>query len=375
MNYGNPSISLIPLSKCESIKISYDDDTYTIPNEKMLRELTIMPVPDLILITNILRQYGATKRQEKEVSRIIEHTNYADEDWFLKIVDKLIDDNCDSKLILRLSLENYRIQQPFDTNSHLTFKKMSDVVIRNIRSEDKIPLAINRVVKEFLDKKEISNRELLKNISLSEAMDYAFKYFFDNGEDLSHVSYRRFHYHKLVLNYFDDVAPFRITHTANIDKDRIFNNFLQEFYQQMMENDGKKIPGFSISFNKKQQEYHERIRDSYRRKMILFTDYYKAKLYTAHIYQLLAQECPEFIALQIEWNDRVRKSNERKSERKNLKRQMLCLCEFCYRFRWFEKVKGGAVAWHCKETECEERYRAWLNYLGSRDIRITSYSR
>ena len=53
MNYGNPSVSIIPLSEWESIKIRCDDDTYTIPSEKMLRELMIMPVPDLILITNI----------------------------------------------------------------------------------------------------------------------------------------------------------------------------------------------------------------------------------------------------------------------------------------------------------------------------------
>lgn len=250
---------------------------------------------------------------------------------------------------------------------------MSDAVVSNIRNEDKMLCAINRVVKNFLDKKEISNRELLKNISLSEAMNYAFKYFFDNGQDLSQISYRRFRYHKLILNYFDDVAPFRITHRPNVDKDRIFNDFLQEFYQQMMEDDNEKMPNVSIEFDEKQKEYHERIRDSYRRKMIIFTDYYKAKLYTAYIYQLLAQECPEFIKLQIDWNDKVRKSNERKSERKNLKRQMLCLCEFCYRFRWFEKTRGGMLAWHCQEKECNGRYRAWLKYLGSRNIKITSY--
>jgi hypothetical protein len=87
MNYGNSSISIIPLSEWESIKVSCDDDTYTIPSEKMLRELIIMPVPDLILITNILRQYGATERQEKEVRRIIDHTDYADKGWFLKIIE------------------------------------------------------------------------------------------------------------------------------------------------------------------------------------------------------------------------------------------------------------------------------------------------
>ena len=57
--------------------------------------------------------------------------------------------------------------------------------------------------------------------------------FFGDGDDLSQINYRLFRYHKLVLNYFDDIAPFRIAHMTNIDKDRIFNYFLQDFYQQM----------------------------------------------------------------------------------------------------------------------------------------------
>ena len=332
-----------------------------------------MPVPDIILITKILRQYGATTKQEEEVKEIIEYTNYDECDWLLNIIDKLVDENSDSKLIARLSLENHRLKQPLDHDSQLIVKKMSNKVIENIRHENARYSLIDRVVKEFLDKKETSNRELINNLSLSNAMGYAFEYFFGNGQDLSQVSYARFRYHKLVLNYFDDIAPFRIAHMPNVDKDRIFNDFLQEFYLLRMNYDNEKMLNVRATFTKRQQEYHERIKDSYRRKMILFDDYYIARLYTANIYRLLAQECPEFIELQIDWNNRVRKSNERKSEHENLKRQMLCLCEFCYRFRCFEKVRGGSVAWHCKTTECEARYRAWLNYLGSRNIILTSY--
>ena len=178
MNHESPAISIIPLSEWKSIKISCDDDTYTIPSEKMLRELIIMPEPDLILIINILRQYGVTQRQEKEVRKIIENVNYAEGDWLLNIVDKLVTDNYDSKLIIRLSLENYRLQQPFDPNSQLVFKKMSDMAIENIRIEDARSSPIDRIIKRFLDKKEISNLELLKNLSLLDAMDYTFKYFF-----------------------------------------------------------------------------------------------------------------------------------------------------------------------------------------------------
>ncbi len=371
MNYGNPSISIIPLSEWKSIKIRLDDETYTIPNEKMLRELIIMPVPDLILITNILRQYGATKTQEQSARKIIEHANYKKGNWLLDIVNKLVNESGDNKLVVRLSLENYRIQQPFDPNSHSLFKTMSDWAIENIRNEDTIPSRINRVIKEFLDKKEIANRKLLENLSLSDAMNYAFEYFFGDGEDLSQISYTRFRYHQLVLNYLDDVVPFRITHLPNVDKDRIFNNFLQEFYQQMKDGDRREITNIRMTFNKKQQEYHECIKDSYKRKMVLFTDYYRAKSYTANIYKLLARECPEFIKLQIDWNDRVRRSNERKSEIKNLKRKMLCLCEFCYRLRWFEKARNGKVAWHCEEQECKNSYRAWQAYLKSKNIKIT----
>lgn len=276
MNYGNPSVSIIPLSEWESIKIRCDDDTYTIPSEKMLRELMIMPVPDLILITNILRQYGATKRQETEVSRIIEHTDYADKDWLLKIIDKLVDDNSDSKLILRLSLENYRIQQPFDINSHLIFKKMSDMAIKNIVIEDKNSSPIDRIIKRFLDKKEISNLEFLKNLSSKDATNYAFNYFFGDGDDLSQINYRLFRYHKLVINYFEDIVPFRIAYIPSIDKDRIFNHFLQEFYYQMQDANNEETLTVKIILSKNQQEYHEHINDSHRRKMILFTDYYKA---------------------------------------------------------------------------------------------------
>ena len=90
---------------------------------------------------------------------------------------------------------------------------------------------------------------------------------------------------------------------------------------------------------------------------------------------MLSQECPEFIALQIDWNDKVRSRNRLKHNRKDIERNMLCLCELCYRFRRFQKAKNGSIAWHCKETECGERYRDWLNYLGSKNIVITSYLR
>ena len=373
MNYGNPSISIPPLSEWKSIKINCGDGTRTIPNDDMLRELIIMPVPDLILITNILRQYGATEKQEKEVREMLKYTDYEKDDWLLNIVNKLVKENSDSKLIVRLSLENYRLHQPSDPDSQSYFKEMSDWAIENIRTEDKIPSKIDRIIKNFLDEKEISNRKFLDSLSFIDTIGYVFNYFFGNGEDLSQISYTRFRYHKLVLNYFDDVIPFRITHLSNVDKDREFIYFLQELYQQMMNADNEKIPNTTRTFTKKQQEYHERINESCRRKMVLFTDYYKAKLYLTNVYQLLAQECPEFIKTQIEWDDRVRRSNERNFDNKNLERQMLCLCEFCYRLRWFKKVKGGAVAWHCKEPECENRYRAWSKYLWSKDIEITSY--
>lgn len=373
MNYGNQSTSDIQLSEWESIKINDDNDTFTIPSEKMLRELMIVPVKDTILITNILRLYGATRKQEKEVNEMMRCANFTDKNWFINILDKLVDDNSDDKLILMLSLENYRLPQSFDANSRLIFKQMSDMLIKNIRIEEERSSPIDRVIKKFLDKKEILNHEFLRSLSFHDSIDYAFKYFFEHGEDLSQVSYTRFRYHKLVLNYFDDIAPFRINHTSNVDKDRVFNDYLQELYREMMDTNKEKILNKKIIFTKKQQEYHERINESCRRKMVLFSDYYNAKIYTAKIYQLLAQECPEFIELQIDWNDRVRKSNERKSECKNRQRQMLCLCEFCYGLRWFVKIKGEAVAWHCEKKECKDQYRAWLNYLGQRDIKITSY--
>jgi hypothetical protein len=374
MSYSNQSILDIQLSEWENIKIDDDNDTFIIPSEKMLIELTTIPVKDIILITNILRLYGATKKQEKDVSEMMRLANFKDKNWFVKILDKLVDDESDNKLIIRLSLENYRLPQLFDTNSHLIFKQMSDVLIRNIRVEDERSSPIDRIIKKFLDKKEISNREFLRNLSLGDAMNYVFENFFGNGEDLSQISYARFRYHKLVIDYFDDIAPFRINYTSNVDKDRIFNDQLQEFYRQAMDTSKEKILNEKIIFSKKQQEYHERINESCRRKMVLFDDYYDAKIYTAKIYRLLAQECPEFIELQIDWNDRVRKSNERKSKCKNRQRQMLCICEFCYMFRWFVKVKGGAVAWHCEKKECKDQYRAWMNYLGSKDINITSKS-
>jgi hypothetical protein len=370
MNYSNQFISDIQLSEWESIKINYDNDTLTIPSENMLMELTTTPVKDIILITNILRLYGATKKQEKEVSEMMRLANFTDKNWFVKILDKLVSDGSDDKLIIRLSLENYRLPQLFDANSQLIFKQMSDMLIKNIRIEDERSSPIDRIIKKFLDKKEISNREFLRNLSLGDAINYVFENYFGHGEDLSQISYTNFRRHKLVLNYFDDIAPFRINHTSNVDKDRIFNNYLQEFYQQAMDTNKEKILNKKITFNEKQQEYHERINESCRRKMVLFNDYYDAKIYTAKIYQLLAQECPEFIELQIDWNDRVRKSNERKSECKNQQRQMLCICEFCYMFRWFVKVKGGTVAWHCEKKECKDQHRAWLNYLGLKGINI-----
>ena len=45
-----------------------------------------------------------------------------------------------------------------------------------------------------------------------------------------------------------------------------------------------------MTLSKNQQKYHERINESCRRKMVLFSDYYKAKLYKKKVYQLLAQE-------------------------------------------------------------------------------------
>lgn len=375
MNYINPSISITPLREWKSINISYDDKIHTIPSGRMLAELITMPVPDLTLIVDILKHYGVTEEQRKEIKKIIENANYDEKNWLLNIVEKLVADNYDSKLILRLSLENYRLQQPFDINSHLILKKMSDVTIKNIRIEDVRSSPIDRIIKSFLDKKEISNLEFLNNLSSRDAVDYTYKYFIEDGDDLSQINYRRFRYHKLVLNYFDDIAPFRIAHMPNIDKDRIVNYFLQDFYQQMQDVDNSKVFNSKIPLNKSQQEYHERINDSHRRKMILFTDYYNAKIYISKIYKLLSQECPDFIALQIDWNDKVQNSNRLKHNRKNMKRKMLCLCEFCYKFRWFQKAGNGSVAWHCQETECKERYRDWLNYIRSKNIVITSYLR
>jgi len=358
MNLHEYHIPIIPLSECESIKINYDGETLTIPNQRILNELIIAPIPDLFFITHMLRQYSINQKLVKEIQDIFfcEDNSYPYELFLGKALDKLATENCNKKLISTLALEIYKFSRLSDDDdkSQLIVKKISDSVVVKLRSEIRNPSPSDVLVKNFINKKEASYYEVIQNSHPLYALELAMKDLYGRGEN---VNYKLFKYYCLILEYIDYVAPLPINYLSNTYRDTKVSFFLQDWYGKITSNITK------IELDKKQEKYHENRKESVRRKCVVFTDYHRAKLYLSNVERILVKECPEYFT-ELIINRHERDSlNDKNYRQKNLVPLISQQCQFCSQVRQYTKLGTGNVNLSCENPECKEKQKEWTNHI------------
>jgi hypothetical protein len=332
----------------------FNGKTHRIPSDLAISELIRFPKLDWqfacrIFICQLTSEHEIGKY--KNLAQILhQNSNKSDSDILWKEVIKEVGSgDYDPKLYAFFSLHQYRqkLIQEYDQESQVILRETSDRVISRLIEENTNnllhPTPYIDILRKFCDEAGINYHEL--------------KYFLT------------------LFAYCSLILPHPLNFIRNINHDRSLLSFLTGEIKKYEGSLIEEIPSL-IHHDDNIGEYQKRRNEADKRLHILFSglhDPRKKGLFS--LTNLIKEKYPDFHRHKFNHESDLLTTHNRKRRQSNSeKSEVLCRCEFCYRFRVELRSSNGDYAWNCDRGECKKLYESWKRHLsrkgmGLNDIR------
>jgi hypothetical protein len=340
MQQRNPEIEIT--EEFYRYEFKFNGTTHRIPGDLTISELIRFPTLDWrfacqVFICHLSSEHEIGKHDK--LTRILHQNSITEnsETLWKEVVKEVGSGDYDPKLYAYFSLHRYRQEliQEYDRESQTILRETSDRIISRLVEENTNdflkPTPYIDVLRKFCDEEGINYHEL--------------RYVFT------------------LQAYCSLILPHPMNFIRNINHDRSLLPFLtgeiKKYEGFLIEN----IPQ-TIHRDEKIGEYQMRRNEANKRLHMLFSNLHDpiAKKILG-LTNLITQKYPDFHfhkfnheSDMLTVRNRERRSNSERSE-------VLCRCEFCYRFRLQPRSANGDYAWSCDRRECKQLYGNWKKHL------------